>query len=87
MKLVPYTGNLSDYAGIMHDASSCLLCPILTIINGTSLPMNVTKAITSSLYAYIHILLIICGEKVLLFHVFTFIPKKAFAVTSLLHHV
>ena len=39
------------YAGIMHDASSCLLCPTLTVINGTSLPMNVTKAITS-VYSY-----------------------------------
>ena len=29
-----------------------------------------------------HILLIICSEKVLLFHVFTFIPKKTFTVTS-----
>ena len=29
-----------------------------------------------------HILLIIRGEKVMLFHVFTFIPEKTFAVTT-----
>ena len=29
-----------------------------------------------------HILLTIRGEKVMLFHIFTFIPEKTFAVTS-----
>ena len=37
MKLVPYTGNLADYTGIMRDASSCSLCSTLNGINGTSL--------------------------------------------------
>ena len=76
MKLVPYTGHLADYTGIMHDATSRLLCPTLTAINGTSLPMNLTKAITISIYAYIHILLIICSEKFRCFTSLSSFPKK-----------
>ena len=33
-------------------------------------------------FAYVPYMLFICGEKLSLFHIFTFIPWKTFAVTS-----